>query len=73
MQSDSSDALKHGFYGVAPVAKRAGSAQAAVGTAASTTTTAHGFATGTQADALVALVNEMRAALVALGLIKGEA
>lgn len=62
-----------GFYGTTPVAQQSGSAQAAVGTAAAITTAAHGFATGTQADAIVTLVNEMRSVLVALGLMKGSA
>lgn len=60
------------FYGVTPIVQRAGSAQAAVTTTASTSTTPFGY-TQAQADAIVALVNEMRAALVALGLIKGAA
>lgn len=59
------------FYGVTPIAQRAGSAQAAVTTTAATTTTPYGYATSTQADGIVTLLNEMRAALVALGLIKG--
>jgi UDP-N-acetyl-D-mannosaminuronic acid transferase (WecB/TagA/CpsF family) len=64
---------KIGFYGVAPIAQRSGAAQAAVTTTASTTTTPAGYATTTQADAIVTLVNELRAALVALGAIKGSA
>ena len=64
---------KVGFFGTTPVARRENASQAVVGTAASITTAAHGFATGTQADAIVTLVNEMRAALVAHGLIKGSA
>jgi hypothetical protein len=62
-----------GFYGTTPIAQRSGSAQAAVGTTASTTTTPFGFATSTQADSIVTLVNEIRAALVAVGIIKGSA
>lgn len=61
------------FYGVTPVAQRAGAAQAAVTTTASTSSTPVGYSTTTQADAIVTLVNEMRAALVAVGLIKGGA
>lgn len=61
------------FYGVTPIAQRAGAAQAAVGTTAATTTTPWGFGSSTQADAIVTLVNEMRAAMVAVGLIKGAA
>ena len=63
-----------GAYGSAtPVARRAGSAQAAVTTTGSTSTTPYGFSTAAQADAIVTLVNELRAALVALNLIKGAA
>lgn len=61
-----------GFYGATPIAQRAGAAQAAVTTTASTSTTPFGY-TQAQADAIVTLVNEMRAALVASGLIKGAA
>jgi hypothetical protein len=64
---------KVSFYGIAPVAQRAGAAQAAVTTTAAQTTTPYGYSTSTQADAIVTLVNEMRAALVALGAIKGAA
>lgn len=63
---------KVGFYGVTPVAQRAGAAQAAVTTTAATSSTPFGYSQA-QADAIVALVNEMRAALVAAGLIKGAA
>lgn len=61
------------FHGVAPVGRRAGAAQAAVGTAAPTNVSPYGFATSAQAAALVTLVNELRAALVEKGLIKGSA
>ncbi len=65
---------KIGFYGLAtPIAQRAGSAQAAVTTTAATSTTPYGYGTAAQADAVVALVNELRASLVALNLIKGAA
>ena len=63
---------KIGFYGATPVAQRAGAAQAAVTTTAATSTTPFGYSQA-QADAIVALVNEMRAALVAVGIIKGAA
>lgn len=62
-----------GFHGVVPTAMRASSAQDAVTTTAATSTTPYGFATKAQADALVTLVNELRAAMVAKGLIKGSA
>lgn len=64
---------KWAAHGATPVAQRAGAAQAAVVTTASTQTTPWGFATQAQADAIVALVNELRAALVEKGLIKGAA
>lgn len=64
---------KLSFYGAAPIVQRAGAAQAAVVTTAATQSTPYGYATQAQADALVALVNELRAAMVALGLIKGAA
>lgn len=64
---------KCSFYGATPIVQPSGAAQAAVGTAAAITTAAHGFATGTQADAIVTLVNEMRTVLVNLGLMKGSA
>lgn len=64
---------KLGFYGTTPIAQRAGAAQAAVVTTAATQTTPYGFATQAQADAIVALVNELRAWAVAIGFIKGSA
>ena len=60
-------------YGATPVAQRAGAAQAAVATTGSTNSSPYGFTTAAQADAIVTLVNELRAALVALGAIKGSA
>ena len=66
-------AQKTSFHGVTPVIQRAGLAQAVVVTTAATQTTPFGFATGAQADAIVTLVNELRAALVAKGIITGAA
>lgn len=59
-----------GFYGATPIVQRAGAAQAAVsGTAgAAYTSTEQGIINN-----LVTLANELRAAAVALGLIKGSA
>jgi hypothetical protein len=51
---------------------RAGAAQAAVATTAATNSSPYGYSQA-QADAIVALVNELRAAMVAAGLIKGAA
>lgn len=73
-----------GFYGVTPIVQRSGSAQAAVATStittAATTTSPWGFATSTQANDVTAqivllrtLANELRAAAVAIGQIKGSA
>lgn len=62
---------KISLYGVTPIVQRSGSAQAAVTTTAATSTTPYGFSTVTQATALITLVNELRAALVALGAIAG--
>jgi UDP-N-acetyl-D-mannosaminuronic acid transferase (WecB/TagA/CpsF family) len=63
-----------GFYGLTtPVVRRAGAAQAAVATTASTSTTPFGYTTQAQADAIVTLVNEMRATILALNLFKGAA
>lgn len=61
-----------GFYGAAPVAQRTSSAQAAVATTAASTATPWGFTTSTQANGVITLLNEIQAALVALGLIKGS-
>lgn len=63
---------KVAFHGATPVVQRAAAAQAAVATTAATSTTPFGFSEA-QANALVALVNEMRAALVEKGIIKGSA
>lgn len=62
---------KLGFYGVTPIAQRAGAAQAAVVGTGSTITTPYGYATAAQADAIVTLVNELRAWAIAQGFIKG--
>lgn len=64
---------KIAFCGATPIAQRSNASQAAVGTTASTTTSPAGYSTTTQADAIVTLVNELRAAAVAFGLIKGSA
>jgi hypothetical protein len=61
------------FFNATPVAQRAGGAGAGVscGTTAASTTTPWGFTTSTQANQLTALVVEMRATLVSLGLMAG--
>lgn len=61
-----------GFYGLAAgVAQRSGAVQAAVTTTAATNTSPYGYATSTQANAIVTLVNEIRATLVGLNLMAG--
>lgn len=55
------------------IAIRAGASQVAVSTTASQTTTPYGFSTSTQADAVVSMLNEVRATLVAQGIWKGAA
>jgi hypothetical protein len=60
------------FYNASPIKQRSGAAQAAVDTTAPTSSSPWGFSQ-TQATQLIALVNEMRATLVALGLMKGSA
>jgi hypothetical protein len=58
------------FYNAAPVAQRCGAAQAAVGT---TAPVSGGFGyTEAQAQAIITLLNEIRATLVATGLMKGQ-
>lgn len=60
------------FYGGTPIAQRSGSAQTAVAsTAPVSTSSVYGYTTSTQALAIVTLVNELRAAMVALNLIAG--
>lgn len=59
------------FHGSSPVAQRTSAAQAAVVTTAPTNSSPYGF-TQAQATAMIALVNELRAALVEKGIIKGS-
>jgi hypothetical protein len=61
---------KVGFYGSTPIVQRSGAAQAAVAGSAGGTYTA---TEQTIINNLVTLANELRAAKVALGLIKGSA
>lgn len=64
---------KLAFHNSTPVIQRAGAAQAAVATTASTNIAPYGYTTSAQADAIVTLVNEIRATLVEKGLMKGSA
>lgn len=63
---------KLAFHNSTPVVQRSGSAQAAVATTGATNTAPYGYTTAAQADAIVTLVNELRASLVEKGLIKGS-
>ena len=60
------------LYGVTPIAQRSGAAQGTF-TTTMTQSTGYGFLTSTAADAAVALILEMRLALIAIGVIKGSA
>jgi parallel beta-helix repeat protein len=64
---------KLAFHNSTPVVQRVGAAQVAVATTGSTTTLPYGYTTSAQADAIVTLVNEIRATLVEKGLMKGAA
>lgn len=64
---------KVGVHGATPTVQRSGAAQAAVATTGATNTTPYGYTTQAQANAIVTLVNEMRAALVEKGIMKGSA
>lgn len=63
---------KLAFLGATPIVQRVGAAQAAVAGTAATNSSPYGYAQA-QADAIVTLVNELRAAMIAFGLIKGAA
>ncbi len=62
---------KLGFYNATPIVQRTSASQAAVVTTPATNSSPYGYSQA-QADAIVTLVNELRAALVAVGLIKGS-
>jgi hypothetical protein len=64
---------KLAFHNSTPTIQRAGAAQNAVATTAATNIAPYGFTTQAQADAIITLTNEIRAALVEKGLIKGSA
>ncbi len=61
------------FWNATPIIQPASANQAAVVSTAATNVAPWGFATQAQADALVTLVNQLRADLVSAGLIKGSA
>jgi hypothetical protein len=63
---------KVGFFGTAPIAQRASSAQAAL-TITTGTSAGFSFTTTTAFSNFVAQVEEIRATLVAMGVFKGAA
>lgn len=60
---------KISFYGATPVTRPTMTASAVATTVAVSSTNNWGFSGSTQANAIVSLVNELRADLVTLGLI----
>lgn len=62
---------KLSFYGATPITQRTNAAQAAVATTTPTNVAPYGY-TLAQATAILSLLNEIRTALVTLGLIKGS-
>jgi len=60
-----------GFYGVTPVTQPTNAAQAAL-TLTTATATGYGFSTSTGFNALIAQIENIRASLVLLGLLKGS-
>lgn len=66
---------KISFYGLTPIVQRTGSAGAKVTTTSAITCSigGWGYDTATQANAIVTLVNELRATLIAYGLHTGAA
>ena len=63
---------KLSVYGKTPIVQRSGATQNAVSTTGSTQTTPYGYSTSAQADGIITLLNELRAALVVIGIIKGS-
>ncbi len=59
------------FYNATPLVQRSGAAQAAVPTTAPINASPYGY-TQAQATAIITLLNEIRATLVGLGLMKGQ-
>lgn len=60
------------FYGVTPVVQPSSAAQAAL-TLTTATTSGFGFSTATAFNAFIAQLENIRASLVLLGLLKGSA
>lgn len=61
-----------GFYGTAGISQRASASQAAL-TLTTATSAGVGFSTATAFNAAISQLEEIRATLVALGLMKGSA
>lgn len=59
--------------GTWPTGQRASANQAAVDSTAAVSSVPWGFSTSTQADAVITLLNELRTACMAAGIIKGSA
>lgn len=64
---------KIGFFGTTPVVQPSGAAQAALTLTTATTTGSVGFSSATAFTAALDLLEEIRASLVDIGLIKGGA
>jgi hypothetical protein len=62
---------KAGFFGVSPVVQPANAAQAAL-TLTTATASGYGFSTSTGFNAFIAQIENIRASLVTLGLLKGS-
>lgn len=62
---------KLAFHNSTPVVQRSGASQAAVATTAATNIAPYGYTTAAQADAIITLLNEIRATLVEKGLMAG--
>ncbi len=62
-----------GFFGATAIARPSGAGQADIlSTAATSVTSAWGYATSTQADGIITLLRKIRGDLVDLGLINGS-
>lgn len=62
---------KLAFHNSTPVVQRSGASQAAVATTGATNVAPYGYTTAAQADAIITLLNEIRATLVEKGLMAG--
>ncbi len=67
------DVIEVLLVGASPAAYLVGAGQAAVAVTGATNSSPYGFTTAAQADAIVTLVNQLRADLILAGIIKGAA